>query len=576
MKRMLFLITLTLVLALALGQAQAEPVRQELLDHAKSSLTEVFGYTAQEAKTFVFEDKGKGELRFWPKEHPEWVYTLSYDTKTLAITDGTNPFYVYLYDSVRFPGEAAIRDVLRAAREQGWFTTWDEAAREGLWQAIKKGGNIYPSLNLALGLKAGDITASQALAEFFISCLGEAHQRLQPALAWEQVVMQEAGLAPEAPYQIPAKQTVTINLSTGFDTSFTRFEEEPPEALKTAFAHPRLEAWTCLSGTLVERHNLEGAGFINTGLAAFEKEGQRLLLVLENNNQQGWTLTPVGGQPLRTDRPLTIKPHRTAFEFCIEYQDQGQTERFIVSLLRAGDVDELLCQLNSYHRFSADGQHVFEARGVHNGWELHESKSPLEKSWFIMDGAVFAYLDAITDIQAFPTSLQAWEAAPQNLLPEGYALAIGVHLRESTSSRSKDLGLFNSGSLVKVQDKVPGDPFPWIQVEAGLKKGYMSSVYITLPQGNSTAATVSVSPLPVARAKKDIQLKTGTGLLNPKVTDLQKGQRMHVLCQEGSWLYVVVPRGDLGWLMDVEGIYGYVKAGDVDIRATGIQLDWMD
>jgi hypothetical protein len=50
---------------------------------------------------------------------------------------------------------------------------------------------------------------------------------------------------------------------------------------------------------------------------------------------------------------------------------------------------------------------------------------------------------------------------------------------------------------------------------------------------------------------------------------------MHVLSDQGEWLYVAVPRGALGWLMDVEGRFGYVKKEDVDMAATEIQLDWM-
>jgi hypothetical protein len=49
-----------------------------------------------------------------------------------------------------------------------------------------------------------------------------------------------------------------------------------------------------------------------------------------------------------------------------------------------------------------------------------------------------------------------------------------------------------------------------------------------------------------------------------------------VIAVLGDWLHVVIPQGEPGWMMDVNGTDGYVKASDVMEAATSVQLDWME
>ena len=62
--------------------------------------------------------------------------------------------------------------------------------------------------------------------------------------------------------------------------------------------------------------------------------------------------------------------------------------------------------------------------------------------------------------------------------------------------------------------------------------------------------------------------------LGGTVAQLSAGPRMHVLCEYDGWLYVCVPRNEPGWLMDVDGQYGFVKTADVRTAASFVQLDW--
>ena len=84
------------------------------------------------------------------------------------------------------------------------------------------------------------------------------------------------------------------------------------------------------------------------------------------------------------------------------------------------------------------------------------------------------------------------------------------------------------------------------------------------------------STQPVAKAKKEIEVKNGTGWFDSTVGTFPAGTRMHVIMEDGDWLYVDIPRGEMNWLMDPEGTFGYVRKSDVIQAATACHLDWMD
>jgi hypothetical protein len=188
------------------------------------------------------------------------------------------------------------------------------------------------------------------------------------------------------------------------------------------------------------------------------------------------------------------------------------------------------------------------------------------------------YLDFI-DVSQFPKNAQECRqaAAKSFTLPEGYAITSGVHLRAKASSHSTDLGMYEPGTLVQVLETLPGSEFPWYHVRAGLAEGYMSSNYVTLGSSANVSDAISISkPLRVAKANKACALKKGTNWLDGSVMDLNAGTKMHVIAELGGWMHVVIPQGDIGWMMDINGTDGYVKASDITQAATSIQLDWME
>ena len=239
------------------------------------------------------------------------------------------------------------------------------------------------------------------------------------------------------------------------------------------------------------------------------------------------------------------------------------------------DRNRYVGRLSEYYYYDQNKGTMLKAVGGNDGWTLSETLKNKEVLLATIDGALFANMEAIPSFADMPNSMAAWQALPQRLTPEGYAMLSGVRLREKTSTRSRILGDFLPGTLIKDLGREQGDPFPWLKGSIGRLNGYVSTHYINPPEGQDGQSHVWTRPLPVAGTVKDISLKIGTGLFDGKVQDLPKGSRMHVLTDEGDWLYVCVPQGELGWLMDVDGTYGYVHKNDVVIAATAIQLDWI-
>lgn len=102
----------------------------------------------------------------------------------------------------------------------------------------------------------------------------------------------------------------------------------------------------------------------------------------------------------------------------------------------------------------------------------------------------------------------------------------------------------------------------------------MCNLYVSYEGSTNDTPVSQIVPLPVAETLCETALKESTALLGGTVAQLSAGTRMHVLCEYDGWLYVCVPRNEPGWLMDVDGQYGFVKTADVRTAASFVQLDW--
>lgn len=567
------LTALLLIPCVALGTS----LRDDALRYAKSCLTEVYGYTAEDADAFTFEiqesDDGVTVTYF---NHPGWEYrvTRSADGSLSA----TSPFVtVPLYDA--YPGESSVRQGLYAARENGWFTRWDdESVRSGMAAWLKQWG-ITPTPALADGMANGSLTAAQALSEYFLSCYGPESAWPQALTEWRDEELDSYGFVSE-PVSQPSEGVRTYPLE---DVQVTEFSGETPPELASALSNPNLSGWTPGSGAYVVRQGHE-----STGLTVFERGEERMLCSLWHG-ADGWFFLPVGDKVLLPGREVTVRyGGGGAFELCYPISDAESESFSVTPIARAASENHTLryCRLNGYVYENADTGAFFQIdsktgdAGVNCHWYRMTSRASAGQAATVSYTPVLLplFLD-FWDISAFPRTEAAFYEAEGDVLPDGLGVVTGVRLRRETSTRSDILGDYFSGVTVEVLEELPGDPYPWYHVRIGRTEGYMSGIYVAYP-----GSVCSMEPLqnesslpPMATATVDTALKAGTGWFDKTLADLPAGTRLRVLAEQGDWLHVTVADGPMGWLALTDGLEdGYVKAADVRMAATEAQLDWME
>lgn len=541
MKKRAWLPLLAAVLLLN-APARADWIGEQVL----GLLTEVYGYTQAESETFTIEADGS-RVRFWPAGHPQWVYTADFDGQTLQ--NSASPFAPDKGGA--YPGEATVRAGMRLLREE-WLPAWNDESRAQM-QAWMREWNVYPVPALRDGLALGTLCPQEAVRTFLLSCYGELSLCAPALREWEQETLGALALAAQMPaVGIPAPGVVRweAEMRDGRH-SFVRFAGQVPEELAQAFDTPRLQGWTLLCGAL-DKPPLSGAR--QTGLAAFGMGERRLLVALREPEDGKWQLDSLGEDSLQANRDFWIEPGRRSASFDIVYPVSDVEKEWFSVFCSSHGEDELNCRLLGYTRrneatgagVQADEQCITVAAASGKRREQTRTR-PL-----CMDLR-------LVSLGAFPTTPAQYGQAKPLDLPEGYACVSGVHLRARKSSRSKDLGNYNGGALVRVLGRESGDPYDWYLVRVGSAQGYMSSAYVRFADEDDFVCPV----LPTGEAAEEIKLRDGTGWFAKTIQKVPAGTRMHILAECGGWLHVTIPRGEIGPLMDVSGTDGYVRAGQI-------------
>ena len=538
-------------------------------------LTEMYGYTEDEASLFVFDDNGAGTIRFYPADHPNWIYVLTYNGDRWL--DATTPFKT-AYEA--YPGEGAVRETLRMAKENKWFTEWTPANREALRAYMENWSGIHirrPFLNL-LGMDGAD--PAQIINEFFACCYGEESGWPIALIEWRNKVLAQYGVSINIVGNVPASGITAFTLEEGMylqQTEVYEFKGEVPDELAAVFSRePNLSGWTCLCGAMQHADYVNQKFPDTLGLAAFEKDGQRILVLIDRLEDQ-WYLWTLGTKALYQDPTMelsiTYDPAKNS-QFIIRYDCADGVRLFHVS---ANDpTDKLrghygLCQIQQYQFVSNDHQEMtwidldwysgIWTYTVHHGNDSQKAYGDVCYPCWL----------GVCDLADFPDTIEKKQTGPVQL-PEGCTITAGVHFRKDHSSHSADLGTLMPETIIRIKEWVPGDPYEWIKTTIGTINGYVSSDYTAI--GTGLIHVNMEYPLPIAMCKNSIQLKSGTGWFDKTVAELPAGTKMHVIMDQGDWLYVVVPQGSIGWLMDVDGTYGYIRKSDVKVVATESYLDW--
>lgn len=568
---------LLFAVCLMLGFALAESAEEQCKEHARNLLTEVYGYTVEESTAFEFEttdENGKLQVRFWPVGRPEWVYSGVFDAESGRFRESQSPFTRGMRMPEDYPGESAVREVLRSAQEDSCFQYWHSNDRNELLMVMRKQG-VQPTSALMEGIVTGQMSGGEALHAFFESCYG-------PEMGWNKALREwyEETLAvseaewKETPAFANGIATYTYQPTENHaPITVTRFTGEAPAEVKAMLDNPNLAGWTPICGVLQASAPSDTlASMEDQGMLAFEKDGQRLLVALERKDEKtDWTLHPISLTALRTDVDMYIEPGSELRSHSIVYRlSETETERFLVrtGTRRMENLEGLGCSLLEYSRMdSATGEGFWldVASGSASKAVVYHADGRVQEETIT---APIPYSLEWLDVNAFPTTLtQCWQLKADEL-PHGYALSGGVHLRASTSSRGKDLGNYENGVLVKILGQEPGDPYPWYRVRVGSREGYMCSIYV-----HDDAQAYANRRAPVGKTTKEVRLKDGASLLSRTVQTLPEGTRLHVLADCGSKLHVMIME-DENAPMPTSGVDGYLPKDAVQLALTALQLEW--
>jgi hypothetical protein len=557
MKRIIWL---ALVMALTVSVALAD--EQDLRQYAEDNLTEVYGYLEEEVRDFVFETRQDGSLAFWPKAHPGWIYTVF--RGAYGQMDGTTPFHT---GYTGYCGENAVRELLRTMEEKNWISEWSEESKNALLDACLE-NNVRISTEMYLSE-----SAAQGLQGFFESCYGPTAGWTDALFELRDSVFVEYGLMmEESPFHVQGVHRISRRniYQSDLTRTYTLFEGEYPDELNAAFSDPHLTGWTCHSGALSfdESREKPGKG-TGKGLAAFEKDGKRQLTQLSCLNGQ-WTINPLGTNAVYPTGDYRVTYDLQHNAFAVQYRlNDDETAAFYLSPNQAKREHSTLCStvINSYERVNRKTGEAVWIGLYGSGMPTWNKELPLDEIV-----ANFPRYLGVIPITEFPTTLEGARHSVFPGLPEGYVYSGGVNLRTQRSSRSASHGVLNAGTLLPVLERLPGDPSEWIRTKVGFLEGFVVETYV----GEGQTQTARLSALPVAETAKEIALKKGTGLFDGTVQALPAGTKMHVIIENGDWLYVDVPQGEIGFLMDVDGTFGYVRKAGVTFLSIIPGLDWAE
>ncbi|MCL2812010.1 MAG: SH3 domain-containing protein [Clostridia bacterium] len=391
----------------------------------------------------------------------------------------------------------------------------------------------------------------------------------------------------------------------------TAFEEDLPQELRQVLDANGFESLPCYRGAMLEYGINEGGVLWHLrgtiALVALEEEGNRILVGLAENyekdeedesdesvekEEREWTVSRLGAKALLPGR-----------EFYITLSDIGQagsyglgSEFFSVTYPRDdGGMESYgfdlaaLWYVHAYESVDAEGNGIAILNRYSNyGFRVIDlpMASPLRDAPFY-PAYVPLWIEHMNGIKDFPTSgeeaKRIAEASWERFDDIDLAMTSGlVNLRTRATVGSRSLGRVQSGALVQVLGQKSadrpwyhalrprrGENTPWYHVRLGREEGWISGVYLRFPDGtglrNISESMMWSAPLPMARTTEARILRISPNPQAESVMELPKGTLMHVMMEcDNGWLYVMVPRQEIGWEMDVEGVSGYIQADEVE------------
>jgi hypothetical protein len=583
MKKLALLLVVMMLIPATSFAAQRN--QEDVIAQIRNLLTEVYGYTSAETQAFTYqvsENVDHWYVHFFMQI--DWMYLAIIRKDDGSYVETQTPFTT-MYTSKA--SENSVRYTLRAIKENGWFDVWNVESKAALGVTIDWCGDIRMTDSLQDGLLSDAYTPAQALDDLFISCFGSESLWSDAVVQWRNSAFKDFELIrEETVFAVPMGITNRWDMTrTGNrQTSICEFAGEVPDTLTDAFSSPELAGWTCLAGayqlgTLLSMEDT----YAGTGMAAFGRGEERLLVrILLDADSSEWSVMPISETALLPERDIYLTYNSRKNRYAIRYPISAtQEESFLCRLEKIRLTDSLsavVCELLEYRYTDVENNESLVIDSGNNGINTAWYRVTIDK-----DGTETiarypalapSYMEQI-DASAFPKTEEACQAAASEsaAIPEGYGLSMHVHLRDDTSSHSKDLGTYLRGTLVEILDTLQGTTHPWYKVRIGNVEGYMSSNYVDYYE-NLKSLPINAPPY-LAKLKGNTALKDKTSGFSGTIADLPKGTIVRILAVVGNWLHVSIPVNETGWLMQPDDITGYVKKNTVIQGASALQLSWL-
>ena len=376
---------------------------------------------------------------------------------------------------------------------------------------------------------------------------------------WMPLVLMLALLTSSALAEEGGQRLVNGNLA-----QWATFEGAAPADVQPALAASPFAGAEVLRGAVVRIDT--GSGM---GLMAARLGGQTLLLGLTHRAGEAWQVQIAAEDFLRKEADFGIE----AFPFVTaETYLSGEEEAGIYSIALAVTYGEEQFLINGsgeqgwrLFQYRRAGEIVIAANSTDELLRVYQPGG-VETA---LSGCGTALLETLS-ADTFPTTLaeaQTYAQAHPWPAVENLAYVSGVNLRQQASDRSASLGMYLRGAPVVIQ-RVQVDG--WCAVRVGDTEGWMYGVYVNRCGEPFSNASVD-APLPVGRTTEAVALAATPG--GPEKRQLPPGTALHVLTEaKDGYLPVCVPRGELTYLADEAGEFGYVPAASVQTAPTPLML----
>ena len=230
--------------------------------------------------------------------------------------------------------------------------------------------------------------------------------------------------------------------------------------------------------------------------------------------------------------------------------------------------------IQQYVRLAADGSAVTMEPGL-GGFVYRvyqEGERTKSETWY--DHGVSPTRLCAWTMENFPKTVAEAQIFLLDHVPdlgEDEAFLCGGNFRERPTGASSSMGKYSAKA--QILGSQMGKSEPWYNVRVGDLTGWVSGNYVVQSSYDVVNYYGCASGVrKVARANSTLTLRNLPD--GEAVATVEAGTLMHVIIENEGWVHVIVPRGEISWLTDWDGMYGFVRTDEVTTGVSIADMMW--